>query len=126
MYETNSGDPKIQVIHKDLGDVSEKYATDTEPYIAPIPTIFSFDYDITKIENNGNIYQNGSALATNKNMVTYPDLGLNINTNFGRYAANYYKGDLAEVIMFNRLLSDIERKDIERYLGKKWGIDVES
>jgi prepilin-type N-terminal cleavage/methylation domain-containing protein len=33
-------------------------------------------------------------------------------------------GDIAEIIVFDRALSADERKAIEKYLGKKWGITV--
>ena len=36
-----------------------------------------------------------------------------------------FKGKLAEFIMYNRSLSNDEMKDIEKYLGKKWGIAVQ-
>ena len=31
---------------------------------------------------------------------------------------------LGEMIVFNRSLSNEDRKEIEKYLGKKWGIKV--
>lgn len=36
----------------------------------------------------------------------------------------YFIGNIGEVIIFNRGLSDKERKDVEQYLGKKWGITL--
>ena len=37
----------------------------------------------------------------------------------------YYKGLIGEVIIFSRALSTQERQEIEKYLGKKWGIKVQ-
>jgi prepilin-type N-terminal cleavage/methylation domain-containing protein len=46
----------------------------------------------------------------------------------GRYVSgnfsNSYFGDIAEVIIFSRSLNDEERKSVEQYLGKKYGIKV--
>ena len=37
---------------------------------------------------------------------------------------NYCNGDIGEVIIFARAISDDEKKVVEKYLGKKWGIRV--
>lgn len=36
----------------------------------------------------------------------------------------YYSGKIGEIIIFSRSLKDEERKSVEQYLGKKWGIKV--
>lgn len=36
----------------------------------------------------------------------------------------YWDGYIGEIIIFNRALSDTERKQVEAYLSKKWGIRV--
>jgi len=35
-----------------------------------------------------------------------------------------YQGDLGEIIIYNRALSDFERQQIEQYLSKKWAIKL--
>lgn len=35
----------------------------------------------------------------------------------------YFEGHIAEILVYNRALSDSERQDVESYLGKKYGID---
>jgi hypothetical protein len=37
----------------------------------------------------------------------------------------YYSGLIGEVIIFSRSLRAEERQDVEKYLGKKWGIAVQ-
>jgi len=37
---------------------------------------------------------------------------------------SFFQGLLGEVIVFNRSLNNEDRKEIEKYLGKKWGIKV--
>ena len=39
------------------------------------------------------------------------------------YATHYYKGHIAEIIIFNRALKTSERKAVERYLKKKYRIN---
>jgi hypothetical protein len=36
----------------------------------------------------------------------------------------FTKCDIAEVIIYDRSLKTEERKSIEQYLGKKWGIKI--
>jgi hypothetical protein len=38
--------------------------------------------------------------------------------------SDYYKGDIAEIIMFSRALSDKDRQAVESYLSKKWAIKI--
>ncbi len=33
---------------------------------------------------------------------------------------NYFSGDIAEIIIYDRYLSDPEREEVEQYLGEKW------
>jgi len=42
----------------------------------------------------------------------------------GNFLASYWDGLVGEVLLYTRRLSDTERKSVERYLGKKWGITV--
>jgi len=42
----------------------------------------------------------------------------------GRFTTNYFNGDIAEIIMFNRVLSDQEREDVEQYLSDKYQITI--
>jgi hypothetical protein len=37
---------------------------------------------------------------------------------------SFFNGLLGEMIVFNRSLNNEDRKEIEKYLGKKWGIKV--
>lgn len=38
--------------------------------------------------------------------------------------AQYFNGFIAEIIIYNRVLKSEERRAVEAYLGKKWGIKV--
>ena len=37
---------------------------------------------------------------------------------------DFLNGNIAEIIIYNRAVTDFERQDIEQYLSKKWGIDL--
>ena len=67
------------------------------------------------------IYLNGAQTATSAS--TVPVTGsLNLG-HIGKAfatAASIYKGDLAEIVVYNRALSDAERNQIESYLNGKW------
>ena len=86
-------------------------------------TEFFYDKNVTL---NRFIYINGS-------MVAEANLGSRISTknnNFiGRRSdstVNYFDGDLAELIVYNRAISSSERKSVEEYLSRKWNIIIKN
>ena len=65
-----------------------------------------------------NLYSNGTSVVTNSNAASAGPNKLGIN---------YYSGEpsdceVAEIIVFNKVLSATERKLVHTYLGQKWGI----
>ena len=65
-----------------------------------------------------NIYSNGTAIVTNS---TAASGGLR------KLGINYYSNEtstceVAEIVVFNRVLSTAERRLVDTYLGQKWGI----
>jgi hypothetical protein len=65
-----------------------------------------------------NIYSNGTAIVTNS---TAASGGLR------KLGVNYFSGEMstcevAEIVVFNRVLSTAERRLVDTYLGQKWGI----
>jgi prepilin-type N-terminal cleavage/methylation domain-containing protein len=92
------------------------YTGVVDGYSSPIARVLSFTYD----GSNGVTYVNGLQLTTG---------ALSAVTSFANAAiggfngvGNYYDGGIGEVIIFNRLLKNSERQDIENYLKQKWGI----
>ena len=67
--------------------------------------------------NLANMYSNGTALVTNSNQATIGPWTLGINA----YTGERSECEAAEIIVFNRVLSATERKQIHTYLGQKWG-----
>lgn len=81
--------------------------------------IADFWYD----QSNRKIYKNGSLIktvASSSNSVSNTTNMLGAGTGSPVLAKLY----LAETIIFDRALTDEERKSIEGYLSKKWGISV--
>ncbi len=70
------------------------------------------------------LYTNGGTGTINATLtsplISYP------GSSIGNYRAgmNLYQGYFAEIIFYSRALSDKERKEVETYLSKKWGIKL--
>jgi len=94
------------------------------PYSSPTPRIHCFRFHQAIGRNyhlngtNITITPSGSVSPT-QGLVSYDDAMI------AKWATlDYYKGDIAEIIMFNRYLRDGERQEIEDYLSQKWGINL--
>ncbi len=68
--------------------------------------------------DSANFYATGTALATNSTGADAGPWYLGVNI----YGAELSNCEVAEIIVFNRLLSVTERKLVHTYLGQKWGI----
>lgn len=82
-----------------------------------VPVIWSF----VKTQSSAKIFFNGALQTTNSSATGI----LNPNTAVTMYimsgALNAY---VAEMIIFNKAVSDKERKLVEKYLSQKWGIKI--
>ena len=71
-----------------------------------------------------NLYSNGtssSAVSISDTAITQTSYGLNLG--YWQYGGGrYYNGVMCEILVFNRGLSDTEVKQVNTYLGQKWGI----
>lgn len=70
-----------------------------------------------------NVYKYGSLVSSGT--VTISDSSVSSPLTIGRRpfsVAEYYVGQLAEIIIYNRYLTDTERQQVEGYLGWKWGL----
>lgn len=81
---------------------------------------------IKKRNGSADVTTNGATSVLSSTLVTSTiPLGSASTLFVGRSAAgNLFSGYIAEVIIFNRALKNEERKLVEKYLGKKWGIKV--
>jgi type II secretory pathway pseudopilin PulG len=80
--------------------------------------------------NTVNIYQDANSVNTTNNYnPTGANFGLSkimigVKRDDNNNLSSYFKGKIAEIIIFNRSLSNEDRREIERYLGKKWNIKI--
>ena len=82
--------------------------------------------------NTVNIYRDADLVNTTNN---YNPTGVNVGLSKimigakrddSNNVSSYFKGKIAEIIIFNRSLPNEDRREIERYLGKKWNIKISS
>jgi hypothetical protein len=98
-----------------------------------IPTSFTYPQarlwvDKMDASKNKTIYLNGTSVKTGTatgflsgNLSGTGHIGAGLNT-----AGSCYQGDLAEVIVYNRALTDAERNSVENYLLNKWTTGLSS
>jgi hypothetical protein len=75
-----------------------------------------------KSGTTGNLYRGGASVATG---IQSRSSGFGSGYNLGADLADSsrrYKGDVAEVVVYNRALSDAERQSVENYLRAKYGL----
>jgi len=84
-----------------------------------IPYIFT-----TKFDGTNNIaYLNGTAATAVASAGNFNINTLLVGARFFDNSINrFYNGDIGEIIIYDRTLSTLERKEVESYLSKKWHI----
>jgi prepilin-type N-terminal cleavage/methylation domain-containing protein len=90
-------------------------------YKSPIPALHTFRFSSYQGKN---YYANGVNMAFNSQCPS-PNTGLSsyVGAQIGRFnTLTHYNGDIAEIIMFNRAVTALERNSVESYLRRKWGI----
>lgn len=79
------------------------------------------DSSTTKFYVNGtSIGSAAGTMSTN----TVKNLRIGAGKNEDVIAQYFYSGFIGEIIVFNRVLKSEERKSVEKYLSRKWGINV--
>ncbi|MCE9598934.1 MAG: LamG domain-containing protein [Spirochaetia bacterium] len=89
--------------------------TNTTPY-----RITTLTYDTS---GNGIIYLNGATEVSGTNLQTFTNSG-QITIGSRTDDTEYFKGHIAEVIVFTRSLSVSDRQSLECYLSKRYAISV--
>lgn len=90
-------------------------------YTTPTPRIHTFLLSTTDGKEywlNGGDSADASSSSQTDTLTSYTSSAL------GKYLSNYFNGDLAEIIIFNRSLTTTERQAIESYLSKKYNITI--
>lgn len=104
----------------DLFQAQESSTTVTSTFVVHSGVI---DY----ANNDAYVYLNGSL---NSSTTTFQTQGLTSDTDSlaiqisNSTVPNFLNGDIAEIIVYNRALSDNEIKNVHQYLGRKWGITI--
>jgi len=79
---------------------------------------------LRKTSSTINLYSNGTssgAVSISDSTITQSSYGLNLG--YWQYGGGrYYNGVICEILVFNRGLSDVELRQVNTYLGQKWGI----
>jgi hypothetical protein len=72
---------------------------------------------------NANIYVNGSS-GGSATSPTVTQITTDSDVEIGGFngAGYYFTGEISEILIFNRVLSTTELKQVHTYLGQKWGI----
>ena len=106
-----------------------------------VPHILTYQYDGTEDGNDGldRFYLSADGVAEpvtyrvrNGDVGSVQDgtahVGIGVRVNSagtqGSFKGGYFGGDIAEIILYDLLLTDEEREDVEVYLGEKYGIEV--
>jgi hypothetical protein len=102
--------------------------TSVPAYSAPIAKIISYTFNFV----NKKIYINGTSTSLNhiasgtEADSTTSFAGAILGGVEHALPNSYYQGNIGEVIIFKKYLNTEDRKSVEKYLGKKWGITVGS
>ena len=123
---TNATNAALHLGYRTSGVITQAHYNNDMDYTPPshrmTPTMHSFWFSTSggkKYWNNGGVTAEASASTQTAALVSYNGAKIAVNV-----AAQYYKGDIAEIIMFSRALSDKDRQAVESYLSKKWAIKI--
>ena len=72
--------------------------------------------------SNYSMWKNGSALSATTTRSRALNIGPGIHLGAHPVIANWFDGDIAEVIVYSSALSTSDRESVESYLSNKWGI----
>jgi hypothetical protein len=88
--------------------------------------VISVLFNGTTSQHSSNLWINGSPKGPKNGGNTYTTTGFRIGSRGGTIG-NYFNGQVAEVIIIkpsSGILSDFNRRQVEEYLGQKWGISL--
>jgi len=111
-----SGSNNIRLYHNSTTILTSSIATTLNTW-----NILSGSFDSVSL--NANIYVNGSS-GGSATSPTVTQITTDSDVEIGGFggAANYFTGEISEILIFNRVLSTTELKQVHTYLGQKWGI----
>ncbi len=86
--------------------------------------IYGLGFDGSVASSNGSIYKGGRSMSTNSYSAPSVVLRTDNTIGIGSSYTNGFIGDIPEVVIYNRNLSDIERRRVDSYLAVKYGLTL--
>ena len=81
------------------------------------------DTDSNNTSDKVSIFFNGAGVGTETSGVDYTGASSG-NLRIGYDGSNYFRGDIYEILIYNSVLSDSDRQDVEGYLARKYNINL--
>ena len=81
------------------------------------------DTDSNNTSDKVNIFFNGAGVGTETSGVDYTGASSG-NLRIGYDGSSYFTGDIYEVLIYNSVLSDSDRQNVEGYLARKYNINL--
>lgn len=103
------------VRHSQQG-AANSYSVSIPTFTTPIPRIHSITHN-SAVGTGNRMFRNGAIVASDTSITS--DLSGYTGSRITNAA---FEGELGELIMYDRLLSDAEILSVHQYLSKKWGI----
>jgi hypothetical protein len=107
------------------GSIKEQFGTNArKTTVNPTPALTSWRlYDVSSAANSFKTrLDNAEIYSTATNTVGFTSSGAAIGTNVGRFGG--FIGDIAEVIIWDRVLTNDERADVVQYLSDKYALGL--
>ena len=111
------------------GDASQRFTDGTKRWLddafAAAGTLGAWVRSGPTQHADGSFFKNGQfadpvAVSGGTNTLNIAAGGTSVGGSFG--GGDEFTGEIAEVIVYDRALTDMERMDVERYLAAKWGL----
>lgn len=124
--DCNGGTNCFRVISRADGGLASYFGFNTPSFIKTDPHIISIVRKTNSLMN----YDNGSQIGPTVNDASVAGIYRTTSPwaifKYTNSNTLYFQGVAGEYILIGRAIADDERKDIEKYLAKKWGIKIAS
>jgi prepilin-type N-terminal cleavage/methylation domain-containing protein len=124
--DCNGASGCFRVTSRTDGGLASYYGFNTSSFVKSNPHIISIVRRTNSLMNYDNGTQIGPTVNDGSVAGIYRTTGPWSIFKYTNSNTLYFQGYAGEYILFGRAISDDERKDVERYLSKKWGIKLTS
>jgi len=116
------------------GNIVSAFASTSQKTVSSPAGIRTWNlYSVFSQTGDWGLFFNGTQLASSKTNVYSNAIGgdgttlkIGKQTDFEGGNPEYFKGEIAEIMVFNRVLSAVERQQVEAYLRNKYGFGQEN